>query len=395
MQTWNFPTPICSGIGALTCLRDQLASLGVERPVWVTDAGLPHTPLWEVILPLIEQTGGRCFQEVSPNPTGKNVNAGVEFFHSVEGDGVVALGGGSALDAAKAIAFMSAQSAPLWDFEDIGDAYTRAKADFPPVLAIPTTAGTGSEVGRAAVILNTDTQRKAIIFHPNMMPRVVLLDPELTQFMPPTLTANTGMDALSHHLEAYFAPGVHPMSDGIALEGIAMLLDALPDAYDEGSNLAARNVVQQAAMMGAVAFQKGLGAMHALAHSLGGLYDWPHGLLNAILMPYVIAFNATAIETKCKIICRRVGLVTHSTEAWIETIVALREKLGIPHALSHFQPKQWQMDTIVKNALRDPSARGNPCTMTIDNTRVLLEAAIEGALDRAWKAAERASVTTL
>ena len=299
---WNYPTAVKFGAGRISELADHCRTAGIARPLLVTDAGLAVNPMIAGALAVLEAGGldAAVFADVRSNPVGENVDAGVAAYRAGGHDGVIAFGGGSALDVGKVIAFMSGQSRPLWDFEDVGDWWTRADpAGIAPVVAVPTTAGTGSEVGRAGVITDAASHTKKIIFHPRMMPVITLCDPALTVGLPAHLTAATGMDALSHCLEAYCAPGFHPLADGIAVEGVRLVKQSLPTATRNGGDLAARSDMMAAALMGATAFQKGLGGMHALAHPIGAVFDTHHGLTNAVLMPYVLTFNLLSAQQRC------------------------------------------------------------------------------------------------
>jgi alcohol dehydrogenase class IV len=321
------------------------------------------------------------FSSVHSNPVGGDVEAGVAAFREGRHDGVIAFGGGSALDAGKVVAFMAGQTRPIWDFEDVGDWWTRADpAGIAPIVAVPTTAGTGSEVGRAGVILDEDAHIKKIIFHPKMLPSVVILDPELTLGLPPHITAATGIDALSHCLEAYCAPGFHPLADGIAAEGMKLIRHWLPRAVSDGSDLEARGHMLVAASMGATAFQKGLGGMHALAHPIGALHGSHHGLTNAVLMPYVVAFNRPAIEERIASLAAYIGLPDASFGGFLGWIVELRESLGIPHSLRELGVPADRADLIARMAEADPSAGGNPLPFDAAAARQVLDAAMEGRL---------------
>jgi alcohol dehydrogenase class IV len=328
---WNYPTAIRFGAGRVAELGQACRSLGMERPLLVTDPALAKLPMVESAL---AAAGAGLFCAIHSNPVGADVEAGLAAYRTGGHDGVIALGGGSALDAGKVIAFMSGQHRPLWDFEDKADWWSRADpAGIAPVVAVPTTAGTGSEVGRAGVILDSDAGVKKIIFHPKMLPAVVILDPELTLGLPAHVTAATGMDALSHCLEAYCAPGFHPMADGIAAEGMKSIAEWLPRAVEDGSDIEARGHMLVAASMGATAFQKGLGGMHALSHPIGALLGTHHGLTNAVLMPYMLAFNRTAIEERLARLAGYIGLEEASFEGFLAWIVGLRTRLGIAHTL--------------------------------------------------------------
>ena len=308
---WNYPTSVKFGCGRIKELADHCKALGMKRPLLITDPGLANLPMIKDAIARNNEAGvpTGLFSNVQGNPTGKNVEDGIAAYKSGGHDGVIAFGGGSALDAAKAVALMIGQKRPIWDYEDIGDWWTRVDPNgIATIIAVPTTSGTGSEVGRASVITDQDKHVKKIIFHPKMLPSIVIDDPELTVGLPPHITAATGMDALSHCLEAYCAPGFHPLADGIALEGMRLVKDALPTAVKDGKNLVARSNMMAAASMGATAFQKGLGGMHAISHPLGALYNTHHGLTNAVVMPYVLEFNRSAIDEKLTRLARYLDL---------------------------------------------------------------------------------------
>lgn len=360
---WNYPTAVRFGIGRIADLPSACKELGLSRPLLVTDPGIAKLPMIADALASLEAAGliTGLFSDVKPNPIGANVDAGIAAYRAGGHDGVIAWGGGSALDAAKAIAFMSGQCRPLWDFEDIGDWFTRADpAGIAPIIAVPTTSGTGSEVGRASVIVDEASHSKKIIFHPKMMPSIVILDPELTVGLPPFITAATGIDALSHCLEAYCAPGFHPMADGIAVEGMRLIKDWLPRAVSDGHDLEARGQMQVAASMGATAFQKGLGGMHALAHPVGALYDTHHGATNGVFMPYVLAYNRTAIDERIARLAAYLGLANPSFGAFLSWILDLRTLVGIPNGLAGLNVGSERFAEIATMAERDPSASGNP-----------------------------------
>jgi alcohol dehydrogenase class IV len=321
------------------------------------------------------------FSDVRPNPIGKNVEDGVAAFKAGGHDGVIAWGGGSGLDAAKAVAFMAGQTRPLWDFEDVGDNWKRADSDkIAPIVAVPTTAGTGSEVGRASVILNEETHTKKVIFHPKFLPGVVISDPELTVGLPPHITAATGMDALAHCLEAYCAPGYHPMAEGIAVEGMRLVKDWLPTAVAEGTNIEARAHMLSAASMGATAFQKGLGAIHSLSHPIGALYDTHHGLTNAVVMPYVLKYNRPAIEKKIARLAAWLELPDPSFDSFMTWVLKMRSDLKIPHSLAEIGVGTDRIDEIAEMAAVDPTAPGNPIPLEVPALREMLRAAIAGEL---------------
>jgi alcohol dehydrogenase class IV len=380
---WSYPTTVRFGAGRIAELPDACAALGIARPLLITDPGLAGHAVGERALALTRAAlPVALFADVRPNPTGADVAAGVEALRRGGHDGVIALGGGSALDAAKAIAFMAAQERPIWDFEDRGDNWRRGlTSGLPPVVAVPTTAGTGSEVGRAAVITREDTHEKCIVFHPRMLPGQVIADPELTLGLPANLTAWTGIDALSHSLEALCAPGFAPMADGIATEAIRLIHRWLPVAVADGRNLAARCHMLAAASMGAVAFQKGLGAMHALAHPIGGLLDRHHGLTIAIVMPYVLVANRPAIEPQAVQLARVLGLAQADFDGLLGWIMALRRDLGIPDDLSALGVTAEHVPILAPRAALDPSAGGNPRPLDEGSCAALYRQALSGRLD--------------
>ena len=324
----------------------------------------------------------KIFSNFTGNPVGDNVDDGVKEFKINNCDGIIAIGGGSALDVGKAVAFMSAQNRPIWDFEDVGDNWTRANSEtIAPIIAVPTTAGTGSETGRASVILNEETGVKNIIFHPKFLPSIVILDPILTIGLPPKITAATGMDALAHNLEAYCAPGFHPMADGIALEGMRLINQWLLEAVNNGKNIEARMNMLTAASMGSTAFQKGLGAIHSLSHPVNALNNVHHGLSNAIFMPYVLTFNKDVIEKKIIKICEYLELKDKSFQSFIDWVLKLRKDLDIPHKLSDvIKEEDFDLERLSKMALNDPSTGGNPKPLTVDDMRLMYQHSMSGDL---------------
>lgn len=377
---WNYPTKIRVGRGRLNELPTACAELRMKAPLLVTDPGLATSVLVENTLALMQEAGVKTsvFSQIKANPTGEQVMEGVVAYRQGAHDGVIAFGGGSALDAAKAIALMVGQQHSLWDFEDAGDNWLRVNVDaMAPVIAIPTTAGTGSEVGRASVITDTEQQIKKIIFHPNMLPSLVILDPELTVGLPKPITAATGMDALSHCLEAYCAPGYHPMAEGIALEGIRLIKENLLIAYNEGTNLAARTNMLVASSMGATAFQRGLGAMHALAHPLGALYDAHHGRLNAILMPYVLQANRSAIEERIERLARYLSL-DGGFDGFLGWVIQMRLELGIESTLAEIGIDTSQLERLAIMATEDAASGSNPIIFTQQRYKDILYSACNG-----------------
>jgi alcohol dehydrogenase class IV len=380
---WNYPTSIRQGVGRVIELPSICKELGLKHPLLVTDPGLAQLPMVMDVVENCRTQGLGCglFSGVTSNPTQENVAEGVIAFKQGGHDGVIAFGGGSALDAAKAIALMVGQTRPLWDFEDIGDNWTRVDADnMVPVIAVPTTSGTGSEVGRASVIIDEAHETKRIIFHPAMLPSVVILDAKLTVGLPAHLTAATGMDALSHALEAYCAPYFHPMAEGIALEAIRLLKNNLLRAYSDGQDIEARVQVMTASTMGATAFQRGLGGMHALAHPLGAIYNSHHGLLNAVLMPYVLAANRSAIETQIERLARYIELEDIGFDGLLSWILALRAELGIPHTLAEIGISNDRAEEVGAKAVDDAASGGNPIAFNAQKYSEIFSNSVRGRL---------------
>jgi len=377
---WSYPTAVRFGAGRIKELAEACRAAGISRPLLVTDAGLAKLPITAQAMDLLKSAGlpVALFADVQSNPVESNVESGVAVFRAGKHDGVVAFGGGSGLDTGKVIAFMAGQSRPLWDFEDIGDWWTRAQPDkIAPVVAVPTTAGTGSEVGRAGIITQESTHTKKVIFHPKMMPRVVISDPELTTGMPPSITMGTGMDALAHCLEAYCAPSYHPMAEGIAVEGMRLIFVNLPRVVANGKDLEARAHMMSAAAMGATAFQKGLGAIHALSHPIGALYNTHHGTTNGVFMPYALVFNRAAIEAKIDRLSGFLG-IPDGFNGFLNAVLDLRKKTGVPHDLKALGVDDRKADTIVEMSLVDPTASGNPVPLTKESSRKILDAALKG-----------------
>jgi len=371
---WSYPTAIRFGAGRISEIADACFVSGIKKPLLVTDRGLAGMEITQKTLNLLEYAGlGRAiFADVDPNPNEKNAAAGVAAYKAGNHDGVVAFGGGSGLDLGKVVAFLAGQSRPIWDFEDIDDWWTRANSDvIAPIVAVPTTAGTGSEVGRASVINNSITQQKKIIFHPKFLPTVVICDPELTVGMPKFITAGTGLDAFAHCVEAYCSPHYHPMSQGMALEGMRLVKEYLPRAYTDGTDLKARAHMMSAAAMGATAFQKGLGAIHALSHPIGAIYHTHHGTTNAVCMPAVLQFNKPAIKDTLAEAANYLG-ISGGFNGFCKFVDELNDSLAIPKSLAGLGIENPDIDRIVSGALIDPSTGGNPIKMTEENTRKLI-----------------------
>ena len=378
---WNYPTTMWVGENRIKDISLACKTLNIKRPLLVTDSDLANS---EIVKKTLEHLNisAEIYSNVKGNPTGTNVIEGVNFYKKKNCDGVIAFGGGSGLDVGKAIAFMSGQTLSIWEFEDIGDNWKKANSDnIAPIIAVPTTAGTGSETGRASVILNEETGIKKIIFHPKFLPSIVILDPMLTVGLPPKITAATGMDALAHNLEAYCAPGFHPMADGIALEGIKLIKDWLLEAVSNGSNVEARMNMLTAASMGSTAFQKGLGAIHSLSHPINALNNIHHGLSNAIFMPYVLTFNKDKIESKIIKICKYLEFEEKSFEAFMKWVLNLRKDLNIPHKLSEvIDEKDFDLDRLSKLALDDPSTGGNPKKLNLNDMKIMYQHSMSGEL---------------
>ena len=379
-MNWNYPTTIWFGDQRVNEIQKACESLNIHNPLIVTDPGILKTDIIEKINSSLN-TKANIFSDVQSNPTGNNVELGVAYFNSNAHDGVIAVGGGSGMDVGKGIAFMAGQDRPLWDFEDIGDYWTRANSEaIKPIIAVPTTAGTGSETGRAGVYTNEETKGKKIIFHPKMLPSIVILDPELTVPLPKSLTAFTGMDALAHCLEAYCSNFFHPFSQGIALEGMCIVKNNLIDAYNDGSNLDARGSMLAASSMGSIAFQKGLGAIHSLSHPVGAIYNTHHGLTNAVFMPYVLKRNKKVIEEKIISLSRYLNLEDQTFEGFMSWILYLRKELLIPHTLKDLIQDDSKFEEMSKMAKDDPSTGGNPIPLEIKDFYSLYKDSYSGKL---------------
>ena len=380
---WNYPTTLWVGENRIKDLPSACSNLNIKNPLFVTDKDLINLQFVKDIISNLNKNFSKLatFSDFSGNPIGENVDDGVTVFKKNQCDGVIAFGGGSGLDVGKGIAFMSGQSRPIWDFEDIGDYWKRAdEKNIAPIIAIPTTAGTGSETGRASAIINNQTGVKKIIFHPKLLPSIVILDPVLTVDLSPRLTAATGMDALAHNLEAFCAPGFHPMADGIAIEGMKLIKKSLLNAVNNGKDLNARADLLAAASMGSTAFQKGLGAIHSLSHPVNAQFNVHHGLSNAIFMPYVLTFNKNLIEDRIVSICDYLNL-DKNFESFLNWILNLRKELNIPHKLSDVvEENKINLDQLSVMALEDPSTATNPRKMTVDDMKILYEHSISGKL---------------
>lgn len=377
---WGFPAPIRFGAGRVAELADVCREEGISRPLIVTDPGLATLPVFATVQLALDGLEHATFHDLKPNPVGRDVEAGVLAYSDGAHDGIIAIGGGSALDVGKLVAFMAGQSRPMWDFEDTGNNWTRANADtIAPIITVPTTAGTGSEVGRAGVVINERTQRKVIIFHPGMLAAAVICDPELTVGLPRVLTVGTGLDALSHSLEAICAPGYHPMSHGIGIEGCRLVLDHLPVVVADPTNIESRGQMLVAAAMGAVAFHKGLGGMHALSHPIGARFDTHHGMTNAVVMPYVLAANRPAIESTIERLAAYVG-IGGGFDGFVDHIVAVRTAMDVPPTLVDLGVDPTAVDEITAAAVDDPSAGGNPIAFDRQFAEAAFIAACEGNL---------------
>ena len=382
-SNWNYPTTVWVGNNRIIEINSACKSLKIKKPLFVTDKDLAGLDFVKNVIKIIEKEfkNLNIFSNFSGNPNGKDVDEGVKEFKKNNCDGVIAFGGGSGLDVGKAIAFMSGQTRPIWDFEDIGDYWKRANNDnIAPIIAVPTTAGTGSETGRASAIINNETKVKKIIFHPKFLPSIVILDPVLTLDLSPRLTAATGMDALAHNLEAFCAPGFHPMADGIAIEGIRLTKKSLMTAVKDGKNLEARSDMLAAASMGSTAFQKGLGAIHSLSHPVNAQFNLHHGLSNAIFMPYVLTYNKKFIEKRIVSICDYLGL-KKNFKNFLDWILELRKELNIPHALSEvIIEDKFDLETLSKMALEDPSTATNPRLLNLEDMKKLYDHSMKGDL---------------
>jgi alcohol dehydrogenase class IV len=382
-SNWNYPTSVRFGLGRITELAEVCKSVGMKKPLLITDPGLAVLPM---VADAIARNGAEglptgLFSNIKPNPVSRNVDDGVKAYLAGGHDGVIAWGGGSGIDAAKAVALMAGQSRSIWDFVDVDDNWLRVNtACVAPIVAVPTTSGTGSEVGRASVIANEETHTKKVIFHPTMLPKIVICDPELLVSLPANLTAYTGMDALVHCFEAYCAPEYHPMAEGIALEGMRLVHDWLPAAFEDGSNIEARAQMMSAAAMGATAFQKGLGAIHSLSHPVGSVYDTHHGLTNAVFMPYVMNFNQSAIKDRMDLLARYLGLPGTGYSAIMDWVLELRHTFNIANTPHELGVEESRLNELSEMAANDPTAGGNPIPVGAADMKVMYEAAMAGKL---------------
>jgi alcohol dehydrogenase class IV len=381
--TWSYPTEIRFGPGRIAELPKACAAAGIAAPLLVTDPGLKDMPMVRDALAALGAAGLRAalFADVQPNPLARNVADGVAAYRRGGHDGVIGFGGGSAIDAAKAVALMVGQTRPIGDFEDVGDNWLRVNAaGIAPSVAVPTTSGTGSEVGRASVIADAPGGRKRIVFHPRMMPRIVIADPLLTVGLPRGLTAATGMDALTHCLEAFFAPSFHPIAEGVALGGMRLVAQWLPKACADGGDVAARAHMMVAASMGAAAFQKGLGAVHSVSHAVGALYGTHHGLTNAIVLPYVLVHNADVLGEKSRTAAQVLGLAKPGFDSLLKALLKLRKTTGIPNALAEIGVDEARAEEIGDLAYEDPTRPGNPKPITAAELQAIFRAAVRGTL---------------
>ena len=381
---WNYPTSVWVGENRIKDLSQACKNLKISSPLFVTDKDLINLDITKnIILEFNKKFSTLAiFSNFSGNPIGENVEEGVLEFKKNKCDGIIAFGGGSGLDVGKAIAFMSGQSRPIWDFEDIGDYWKRAdEKNIAPIIAVPTTAGTGSETGRASAIINKKTGVKKIIFHPKFLPSIVILDPVLTVDLSPRLTAATGMDALAHNLEAFCSPDFHPMADGIAIEGMKLIKKSLLQAVSNGNDLNARTDLLAAASMGSTAFQKGLGAIHSLSHPVNAQFNVHHGLSNAIFMPYVLTFNRSVIENKIAKLSEYLELKEASFNSFVDWVLDLREKIKIPHKLSDCAKiTDKDIEKLSPMALNDPCTRENPKKTSLDDMKLMYKHSLEGKL---------------
>jgi alcohol dehydrogenase class IV len=389
LHYWNYPTEIFCGAGALDTLAERCLLLGMRNPLLVTDPGmLPLEPL-ALLKAHLQQADitFAVFSDIASNPSMADVARGVATFNAGKHDSLIALGGGSAMDAAKGISLSAVDPEGLVRFEwSQIIAHYPSLADFPrlglpKLIALPTTAGTGSELGREAVLTQSEQNIKRVISHPELLPATVILDPVLTRGLPGALTAATGMDALTHHIEAFCSPLYHPMSSGIAVEGIRLIQQHLTDAHVDGQNIVAREGMLVASAMAAVAFQKGLGGVHALAHPLGARYHKHHGLLNAILLPYVLIANQQAISEDITRLARYLELKQPDFAGFLDWVLGLRKQLGIPHSLGEIGLDAEAAVWVGEQALADISSSDtNACVLDAAAYSQIFRNAVEGVL---------------
>ena len=376
-MNWNYPTNVWFGVDRSKEIQEACDTLGIKNPLIVTDPGLLQTSIIDEINSGLS-SNTQIYSDVQGNPTGSNVTNGVKVFLEGSHDGVIAIGGGSGMDAGKGIAFLAHQSRPLWDFEDIGDWWTRADSSvIKPIIAIPTTAGTGSEVGRAAVFLNEENHKKKIIFHPKMLPQIAILDPSLTLNLPKSITAGTGMDALAHCIEAYSSPFYHPMAEGTALEGLRLIKENIQEVYHNGNNVEARSHMLVASMMGAAAFQKGLGAIHSITHPVNSLYKTHHGTTNGTVMPFVLNYNRSTIEEKFTRLANFLD-IKNGFEGIVDWIIELKKEMEIPETLKDMGVNEGDEIKLAPLAQEDPSTGANPLEMTVERFQELILNCISG-----------------
>ena len=376
-MNWNYPTNVWFGVDRSKEIQKACDTLGIKNPLIVTDPGLLQTSIIDEINSSLS-SNTQIYSDVQGNPTGSNVTNGVKVFLEGDHDGVIAIGGGSGMDAGKGIVFLAHQSRPLWDFEDIGDWWTRADSSvIKPIIAIPTTAGTGSEVGRAAVFLNEENHKKKIIFHPKMLPQIAILDPSLTLNLPKSITAGTGMDALAHCIEAYSSPFYHPMAEGTALEGLRLVKENIQEVYHNGNNVEARSHMLVASMMGAAAFQKGLGAIHSITHPVNSLYKTHHGTTNGTVMPFVLNYNRSTIEEKFTRLANFLD-IKNGFEGIVDWIIELKKEMEIPETLKDMGVNEGDEIKLAPLAQEDPSTGANPLEMTEERFQELILNCISG-----------------
>ena len=376
-MSWNYPTNVWFGVDRSKEIQKACDTLGIKNPLIVTDPGLLQTSIIDEINSGLS-SNTQIYSDVQGNPTGSNVTNGVKVFLEGSHDGVIAIGGGSGMDAGKGIAFLAHQSRPLWDFEDIGDWWTRADSSvIKPIIAIPTTAGTGSEVGRAAVFLNEENHKKKIIFHPKMLPQIAILDPSLTLNLPKSITAGTGMDALAHCIEAYSSPFYHPMAEGTALEGLRLVKENIQEVYHNGNDVEARSHMLVASMMGAAAFQKGLGAIHSVTHPVNSLYKTHHGTTNGTVMPFVLNYNRSTIEEKFTRLANFLD-IKNGFEGIVDWIIELKKEMEIPETLKDMGVNEGDEIKLAPLAQEDPSTGANPLEMTVERFQELILNCISG-----------------